>query len=64
MPYQKRRTTGVSEKVTAATLAGGVTVIVVWGAGQAGLDVPPEVASAFTTVLAGAAGWFKSEREA
>lgn len=49
-------------KVAAASLAGAVTVIVVWVAGEFGLDVPPEVASAFTAVLAGGAGWLKSDK--
>lgn len=64
MPYKKGRRKGVSSKVAASTTTGALTVMVVWGAGQAGLEVPPEVASAFTVVLAGVAGWFKSEREA
>ena len=34
--------------------AGAFTVIVVWAAGQFGVDVPPEVASAFTTLVAAA----------
>lgn len=50
----------VSPKVTAAALAGSITVILVWGASLAGLEIPPEVASAFTTCLAAAAGYLKS----
>jgi hypothetical protein len=37
---------------TMATLAGSMTVILVWAIGVAGLAVPPEVASAATTIIA------------
>ena len=47
-------------KVAAAGIAGAVTVILVWLLNTAaGVDVPPEVASSFTAVLAFAAGWLK-----
>lgn len=50
----------ITPKVAAASLAGGLSVILVWVLNTlVGVDVPPEVASAFTTVLAGLAGWFK-----
>ena len=32
--------------------AGAVTILAVWGAGMAGLEIPAAVASAFTTVVA------------
>jgi hypothetical protein len=38
---------------TIATLAGALTVIVVWIIGVAGFAVPAEVGSAFTTLIAG-----------
>lgn len=47
-------------KVAAAGAAGAASVILVWGLTAAGLDVPAEVASAITTLLATAAGWLKS----
>lgn len=47
----------VNPKVTAATIAGAVTIILVWVVGQLGVNVPPEVASAVTTILAFAAGY-------
>ena len=50
----------VNPKVAAGGLAGGLTIILVWVAGLLGLDVPPEVASAFTLVIATVTGWFKS----
>lgn len=50
----------VNPKVASATAAGSVTTIVVFVAGQLGLDVPPEVAAALTTLFAFAAGWLKS----
>lgn len=47
-----------TRKVTAGTLAAAVSVIAVWVAGQAGLEVPAEVASAFTTLLGFIAAYF------
>lgn len=44
-------------KVAAAGIAGSVTILVVYVAGLFGLDVPPEVASAFTAILSFAAGY-------
>jgi hypothetical protein len=38
---------------TVATLAGALTVILVWIIGTAGFAVPAEVGSAFTTLIAG-----------
>jgi putative flippase GtrA len=38
-------------KVTAGLLAGALTVILVWVASLAGLEVPPPVAAAVTTLL-------------
>lgn len=47
-----------SNKAIGAGLAGGITIILVWALHQWGsIDVPPEVASAFTTVIAGGAAW-------
>jgi len=51
----------MKRKVQAGGAAGAATVILVWAAGAAGLDVPPEVASAFTTLIAAAAGWLTPE---
>jgi hypothetical protein len=47
-------------KVAAAGIAGAVTVLVVWIASIFGLEVPPEAASAFTTIIAFGAGYLKS----
>lgn len=47
-------------KVAAAGIAGSVSLILVWAAGLAGLDVPPEVAAAFTAILSFAAGYLKA----
>jgi hypothetical protein len=46
-------------KVAAASVAGAVTVLLVWIASLSGLDVPPEAASAFTTLTAFLAGYLK-----
>lgn len=40
-----------TQKVTAAGLAGALSIIIVWLFGLADIDIPPEVASAFTVVL-------------
>lgn len=48
-------------KVVAGGVAGALTIVLVWVAGQFGVDVPPEVASAFTVLVSFAAGYFKAE---
>lgn len=50
----------LAPKVRAASMAGAVSVLVVWVAAYAGVTIPPEVASAFTTLLAFAAGYLKT----
>lgn len=49
----------VHPKVQTAGIAAAATVLVVWAASLAGLDIPPEVSSAFTTIVAFAAGWLQ-----
>lgn len=44
-------------KVAAATVAGAATILIVWGLGFANVTVPPEVASAFTTLAGLAIGY-------
>lgn len=51
-----------TEKVAAAGIAGSLTVLLVWLAGQAGIEVPPEVASAVTTLVAFVAGYLKRNK--
>lgn len=53
-----------AQKAGAAGAAGAGTVILVWIVGLAGLDVPPEVASAFTTLLATGAAYFTRNTKA
>lgn len=50
-----------TRKVGAAGLGGAAAVIIVWVVGAFGVDVPAEVASAFSTVLGFAAGWLITE---
>lgn len=50
----------VNPKVKAGGVAGAVTILVVYVAGLAGLDVPAEVASAFTVVVGTVAGYAKA----
>lgn len=40
-----------STKVSIGATAGSLSVLVVWGASLAGLEIPPEIASAFTVVI-------------
>jgi len=51
----------LNPKLTAAAIAGAVTVLVCFVAEQAGIDVPPEVASALTTVVAVVVGYARSQ---
>lgn len=45
-------------KVIASTVAGAVTVILVWILGELGVDVPAEVGSSITVVFSAIAGYF------
>lgn len=45
-------------KVVASVLAGAITTMAVWAMSLAGLDVPAEVASAFTVVTSFLAAYF------
>lgn len=47
-----------TQKLVAAAIAGAVTVIAVWAAKQfAKVDIPGEVASAFTTIVSLVVGY-------
>jgi hypothetical protein len=50
----------VHPKVGAATVAGAGSIVIVFALGSLGVSVPPEVASAISTILAFAAGYLKS----
>jgi hypothetical protein len=50
-----------TSKVAASAAAGAATVVLVFVAGELGLDVGPEVASAVTMLLAFVAGYLKRE---
>lgn len=60
MDKAKARKLVPRKKVAAGAGAGGASILVIWIASQFGLDVPPEVASAFTTLVGTLAGYFKS----
>lgn len=49
-----------TKKVAAAGSAGAASIVLVWLLGQAGVDVPAEVASAITVLIATAAGYLKA----
>lgn len=48
-------------KVSAAGAGGAFAVVLVWTLGQAGIDMPPEVAASVTVLLAFAAGWLRHD---
>jgi enamine deaminase RidA (YjgF/YER057c/UK114 family) len=50
-----------TSKVTAAGAGGAAGIVIVFIAGQFGVDVSPEVAAAITTLIALVAGYFKRE---
>lgn len=50
----------IHAKVTAASIAGAVSVVLVFALGALGVTVPTEVAQAITVVLAFAAGYLKT----
>lgn len=49
--------TKVPNKPAAAGVASPLSIVLVWVAGQFGLDVPPEVATAFAGLLITVAYW-------
>lgn len=51
----------VNPKVAAATAAAAVTTILVWVAGELGVDVPARVSDALVVLFVFAAGYFKSD---
>ncbi len=56
-------TAAPTNKVAAAGVAGALTIVLVYFAGLAGLEVPPEVASAVTALLAFSAGYLVKNKE-
>ena len=51
----------VNPKISAAAAAGAVTIVLVWAFGLLGIDVPTDVASAVTLIVAIAAGYVRSQ---
>lgn len=47
-------------KVAAGGAAGAASIVLVWILGQAGISVPPEVASALTVLLGTGAAYLRS----
>lgn len=47
-------------KVAAGGIFGAAAIVIVWIAGQFGVEVPPEVAAAFTVLLGSGAAYIKS----
>ncbi len=48
----------LTTKVASGALAGAVSVILVWIITKCGIEVPAEIASAFTTIVSAIAGFF------
>lgn len=48
-------------KVAAAGVSGALAIVVVWVAGQFGVDMPAEVGASFATLAAFAGGWLKRD---
>lgn len=46
-------------KVKAASTAGAASIVLCWLFAQFGIDVPGDVAAAFTTLASFAAGWLR-----
>lgn len=49
-------------KVAAGGLAGGLSMLIIWGIGAAGVEVPAEVAAAITTLITFAVSYFVPEK--
>lgn len=55
--------TRIQNKPAAAGLTSPLSIVIIWVASQYDLEVPPEVAIAFATLLATAAYYFAPEKE-
>ncbi len=53
----------LTPKVAVGALAGAISVILVWIITKCGIEVPPEIASAFTTVISALASYFTPRSE-
>lgn len=49
---QVQRVVSHNPNASVTALAGAIMVVIIWVVGVAGVDVPAEVASAFTTIVA------------
>lgn len=55
--------TRIADKPAAAGVASPAAVVLVWAAGEFGLEVPPEVAAAFVASVVAFAYWLMPARE-
>ena len=53
-----------NSKVAAGGLAGGLSLLLIWGVGAAGVAVPAEVAAAITTIITFGVSYFVTEKVA
>lgn len=49
-------------KIAASGIGGSVSIVLVWLAGLTGLEVPPEVAAAVTTIISFLSGYLVREK--
>lgn len=50
-----------TEKVQAGGYAGAASLVLLWLAGQLGINLPPEVAGGMVLLVAGVGAWLKTE---
>jgi uncharacterized membrane protein YfcA len=53
----------LNPKASAAGVAGAVTLVIVFVLGQLGVEIPPDVAAAATTIIMFAAAYLKSAND-
>lgn len=63
-PYVNQSTLKPIPKVVAGGIGSSIVVLLVWIAGEYGVQIPPEVASALTVLVGFAASYFVKNRAA
>lgn len=64
IPYVNQPTLKPTSKVVAGGFASSIVVLLVWIAGEYGVEVPAEVASALTVLVGFAASYFMKSKPA
>lgn len=55
-------TAAPTAKIAASGIGGSVSVVLIWLAGMAGIEVPPEVAGAVATIISFFSGYLVREK--